>query len=775
MVLRASIVIAMLVVITGIYAQPPCDPPLQASVSVSGPVCAGGTVIITFNLDDDEDDMDVYYTIAGVQYVAEDQDDDFTVEYVATSNTTVVLQYIIADDDCITVFNQTVNIIVSNPSLSLASTNPGCNQNNGVIVATASNGIQPYQYSLNGGGFQSNNTFSGLGPGTYTVTVKDNINCTAQQTVTLSEPPPPTLSTSQSNPACGQNNGSITASASGGTPPYQFQLNNGPWQSSGNFSGLGAGTYTVTVRDNNNCTASTTVTLTSPGAPTLSTSQSNPACGQNNGTITASASGGTPPYQFQLNNGPWQSSGNFSGLGAGTYTVTVRDNNNCTASTTVTLTNPGAPTLSTTQNNPTCGQSNGTITASATGGTPPYQFQLNNGPWQNNGNFSGLGAGTYTVTVRDNNNCTASTTVTLTNPGAPTLSTSQSNPACGQNNGSITASASGGTPPYQFQLNNGPWQSSGNFSGLGAGTYTVTVRDAVACIASTVVSLTPITTGLTAATISYNTLTGCQGMTFQLNGNLPAGTTGRWDSDEIVPPAGNSPTWTITNAPIGTTTITWTLSAPGCPNYSTATIGITVLPPPVANDDGIFSVQEGQIMETPVLINDLFSLPVVVRVLRQPSQGSAVFNNQSLLEYIPSPNADGLDSVVYELCYAACPNACDTALAIFRNIRNDDPCLITGDTSYVFTNGLTPNGDGRNDYLVFKVVSIENCAINYAQSEIIIYNRWGDIIYEASPYKNDWGGKNQKGEDLPPGVYYFVLRIRLDKTYTQFGSVILVR
>jgi gliding motility-associated-like protein len=623
MVLRAFLAIAMLVVITGIYAQPPCDPPLEASVSVSGPVCAGGTVIITFNLDDDEDDMDVYYSIAGIQYVAEDQDDDFTVEYVATTNTTVVLQYIIVDDDCITVFNQTVNITVSNPSLSLSSTNPGCNQSNGVIVATAYNGIPPYQYSLNGGGFQSNNTFSGLGPGTYTVTVKDDINCTAQQTVTLSEPPSPTLSTTQSNPSCGQNNGSITASASGGTPPYQFQLNNGPWQSSGNFSGLGAGTYTVT--------------------------------------------------------------------------------------------------------------------------------------------------------VRDNNNCTASTTVTLTNPGAPTLSTTQSNPSCGQNNGSITASASGGTPPYQFQLNNGPWQSSGNFSGLGAGTYTVTVRDAEVCVASTMVSLSPATTGLPAAAISYNTLTGCQGTTFQLSGNLPAGTTGRWDSDEITPPTGSSPTWTITNAPIGTTIITWTLSASGCPNYSSATIELIVLPPPVANDDGIFSVQEGQTMEAPVLTNDLFSLPVSVRVLRQPSQGNAIFSSQNLLIYIPLPNADGLDSVAYELCYAACPDACDTALVIFRNIRTEDPCLITGDTSYVFTNGLTPNGDGRNDYLVSKVVSIENCAINYAQSEIIIYNRWGDIIYEASPYKNDWGGKNQRGEDLPPGVYYFILRIRLDKTYTQFGSVILVR
>jgi gliding motility-associated-like protein len=93
----------------------------------------------------------------------------------------------------------------------------------------------------------------------------------------------------------------------------------------------------------------------------------------------------------------------------------------------------------------------------------------------------------------------------------------------------------------------------------------------------------------------------------------------------------------------------------------------------------------------------------------------------------------------------------------------------------VFTNGLTPNGDGRNDVLVFRVVSVEECELNYAESEIIIYNRWGDVVFSASPYGNNWGGTGRNGQDLPPGVYYFVLRVTLEQQYTQFGSVILLR
>lgn len=202
---------------------------------------------------------------------------------------------------------------------------------------------------------------------------------------------------------------------------------------------------------------------------------------------------------------------------------------------------------------------------------------------------------------------------------------------------------------------------------------------------------------------------------------------------------------------------------------------LEVLPPPVANTDGVFFVEQGEHSEAPVLLNDLLPAPVEVQILAPPSQGTAWLNDQNILEYQPFAAAEGPDTAVYEICYPECPAVCDTALILFRNVRHGDPCVITGDTSNVFTNGLTPNNDGRNDYLVFRVVSVEVCAINHAKSEIIIYNRWGDIVSEASPYDNDWDGRNRNGADLPPGVYYFVLRITLDEVYSQFGSVILIR
>ncbi|MBX2892943.1 MAG: gliding motility-associated C-terminal domain-containing protein [Saprospiraceae bacterium] len=832
-------------------AQPPCDPPISGSVSVSGPVCPGGTVFITFTFDDD--DLDVTYILAGVTYLEEDVDDGFTIEYVAFGSTTVTLVQAVDDDDddgCVTVFNQTVAITVSTPLLSLNSNNPTCDQNNGSISASTSNGIAPYQYSLNGGNFQNSGNFTGLGagtysivvqdaigctdeqtivlsspgapslslttqdpdcgqnngsisasgsggtppyqyslnggnfqnsgnftglgPGNYTVTVRDAANCTAQQSATLSSPGAPSLSLTTQDPDCGQNNGSISASGSGGTPPYQYSLNGGNFQNSGNFTGLGPGNYTVTVRDAANCTAQQSATLSSPGAPSLSLTTQDPDCGQNNGSISASGSGGTPPYQYSLNGGNFQNSGNFTGLGPGNYTVTVRDAANCTAQQSATLSSPGAPSLSLTTQDPDCGQNNGSISASGSGGTPPYQYSLNGGNFQNSGNFTGLGPGNYTVTVRDAANCTAQQSATLSSPGAPSLSLTTQDPDCGQNNGSISASGSGGTPPYQYSLNGGNFQNNGNFTGLGPGNYTVTVRDANACINIESVALTNPGSNLPLAMLSANTLSGCRGTTFVLTGNLPSGTTGQWDSDEVEPPTSGT-IWSLSNAPIGVTTITWTLSAPGCPNYSTAMLDINVLAPPIANPDGVFNVSDNSTAEAPVLLNDVFSLPVTASIVGTPTQGSAFFNAQNLLVYQPNVAGYGLDTVVYRICYPNCPNECDTTLALFRNIRADDPCVITGDTSNVFTNGLTPNGDGRNDFLVFRVVSVEDCAVNYAQSEIIIYNRWGDIVFEASPYNNDWGGKNRDKQDLPPGVYYFVLRVTLDKVYSQFGSVILIR
>lgn len=440
----------------------------------------------------------------------------------------------------------------------------------------------------------------------------------------------------------------------------------------------------------------------------------------------------------------------------------------------ITVSDPVLNILS--ETNPGCDQNNGSITVAPSNGISPYLFSLNGGNLQSSGTFSGLGAGSYTIVVRDAAGCTASVFTTLTSPNAPNLTiTNQTNPGCGQTNGSITATASGGVSPYQFSLGGTIYQTSPTFSGLAAGSYQVFVKDAANCIDIETVTLTNPGANLPQASISANTTQGCSATNFTLTGNTPPGTTGLWTSSQVQPSTPANPNWTLSNLTPGSLTATWTLSAPGCPNYSADTLTISVLPPPVANMDGIFNVEQGDFGEANVLLNDVRPASVEVRILKNPAQGAAFLNTQNILEYQPSPTADGLDTATYEICYLDCPDVCDTALVVFRNLRNEDPCVITGDTSYVFTNGLTPNDDGNNDYLVFRVVSVEDCEINYAKSEIIIYNRWGDIVFEALPYGNDWGGKNGNGDDLPPGVYYFVLRITLDKVYSQFGSVILIR
>lgn len=428
------------------------------------------------------------------------------------------------------------------------------------------------------------------------------------------------------------------------------------------------------------------------------------------------------------------------------------------------------------QNEPTCGQSNGNISLSASGGVGPYFYSLNGGPFQQGGLFSGLGPGDYVLVVRDAIGCTAQTSVSLSAEDGPVLTVAaEMNPACGQTDGSITVAASGGAPPYQYSLNSGPFQGAPVFSNLPAGNYQVSVRDAANCTDAVTVTLNDPGAGLPDAGISASSLSGCPNTVFTLSGNLPAGTNGRWEADQVQPATPTNPTWAIGSLPPGTTRFTWTLSAPGCPDYDTDSLIITVLPPPEATDDGVYTVQQGASAEPEVLSNDLIPAAASVRILRNAGQGNAFFDNQNVLTYQPGLDASGADTVVYEVCLSDCPLACDTASVFFLNVRNDDPCVITGDTSNVFTNGLTPNGDGNNDRLIFRVVSVEDCEINYARSEIIIYNRWGDIVFQASPYNNDWEGKNGDDRDLPPGVYYFVLRVTLDKVYTQFGSVILIR
>jgi hypothetical protein len=401
----------------------------------------------------------------------------------------------------------------NNPvQLTITPVDASPGQNDGAIRATATGG-SGFLYSLNGSAFQDSGYFSGLQPFlNYNVVVKNSWGCTdtAQAAININDPCAGVtvlVTAVKTDAGSGLSNGTITASATGGTG-FTFSINGGAFQSSGNFTGLAVGTYTITAKNSNGCLGTIQVNIVSSNpcagiTVAVTTTQVNPAAGQSNGSITASATGGTG-FTYSLDGGAFQTSGTFSGLAAGNYTITAKNSNGCLGSAIVALgaSNPCAGvtiTVTLVKADPTTGQSNGSITATATGGTG-FTYSINGGAYQASGTFSGLAAGNYTVTAKSSAGCLGSSQVTLVAVSACsainiTISTAivTYTPCTTPASGKITVTA-GGSSGFTYNINGGAYQTSNVFSTLTAGNYTIGVKDANGCTktATATVSNTPM-------------------------------------------------------------------------------------------------------------------------------------------------------------------------------------------------------------------------------------------------------------------------------------------
>src|SRR5690606_23749296 len=165
------------------------------------------------------------------------------------------------------------------------------------------------------------------------------------------------------------------------------------------------------------CTANAQITLTQNNPVSVSlVSSTRPSCaGGSNGSATIAASGGTGPYTVVWSN--TQTGLTASGLAAGVYIATVTDANGCTATLSVTITQPLAMTAAATHTNVSCKfGNNGMASANANGGTFPYSYAWSNGGSGQNSN--NLTAGTYTVTVTDANGCQATASTIVSEPAS---------------------------------------------------------------------------------------------------------------------------------------------------------------------------------------------------------------------------------------------------------------------------------------------------------------------------------------------------------------------
>lgn len=346
----------------------------------------------------------------------------------------------------------------------------------GLAMVNVTGGSFPYRYSTNGATYGQQNMINGLSAGNYTIYVKDTMDCVKTAAVTITEPAAISVSITENDANCSASDGSAVASASGGVGGFSYQWSSGSTVATA--PNLSAGSYTVTVTDNNNCTVTSTATISNIGAPSVASSTQEVSCkGGANGSASLNITGGQSPYNVSWNVGGSGTTRN--NLAAGTYTATITDAAGCIKVESVTVTEPDSLLAQLTKSDETCGNKNGSLSSTVTGGSPSYTYNWSSGGG-NTASISSLAAGNYSLTVTDDNNCTVSASTSLVNIPGPSSVVNVSDESCrGFNDGSIDLIISGGTAPFTYNWSGG--QSSQDVSNLAPGSYTVTVTDANNC------------------------------------------------------------------------------------------------------------------------------------------------------------------------------------------------------------------------------------------------------------------------------------------------------
>jgi len=383
----------------------------------------------------------------------------------------------------------TKTISIGLQSSTTGLTNVNCfNASNGAIVAQAQFGTAPYSYNLNGGAWQSGTTFNNLPAGNYTLNVLDSKNCSSTSNFTITQPTGISFNTIQTtNASCGQSNGAFTCNASGGVAPLQYKLNSGSFLSSGTFSNLAAGSYTLTVKDANGCLSSTSVLINTQSGPMISVVNSTSVSCFNgsDATIFLAATGGVGTLQFSINNGlNFQSSGNFTGLSAGTYICVVKDNAGCKSYSQVVITQAPELMASVVSVPASCFSLNdGELEVTSTGGTGIHSYSLNGVNYQSSSVFNNLTAGTYTVYIRDVTSCVKTISVLISQPTILNSTVAITNASCfGVSSGSLVVSTVGGVQDYSYSIDGINFQTQSSFQNLPFGQYVITTRDDNSCL-----------------------------------------------------------------------------------------------------------------------------------------------------------------------------------------------------------------------------------------------------------------------------------------------------
>ncbi|MCF8275354.1 MAG: gliding motility-associated C-terminal domain-containing protein [Flavobacteriales bacterium] len=426
---------------------------------------------------------------------------------------------------------QNFDIAVSNTSgptgATVASTDASCfGVCDGEAAVTPIGGVPPYTYLWVPGG-QTTSSVTGLCAGSYNVQISDSLGCIYTQLVIINEPPQINGNANTTQATCGQCNGEIALSTTGGDGgPYTYV-----WSPNVSVnetaSALCAGIYAVTITDGSGCETVETIPVSNIDGPVVTVSSTDATCdGTCDGTASVLINGGTAPFTILWDDPSAQTNALATGLCAGTYNVTVTDANGCQSTQQVVIDAPDPISLSLQLvTDATCpGACDGTGTIIASGGTLPYTYS-----WSPSGGTAstatGLCAGSYTVIVTDANGCTATETVVVDEPPVIVINTNTLDPTCsGLCDGEAYADATGGSGGFTYQWNDLANTTNDTVVGLCAGTYTVVVTDLAGCTESTDVTINdpaPITVTITPESVTC--FGNCDGsaVAVAVGGNAP--------------------------------------------------------------------------------------------------------------------------------------------------------------------------------------------------------------------------------------------------------------
>jgi gliding motility-associated-like protein len=661
------------------------------------------------------------------------------------------------------------------------------------------------------------NYLDSLSAGEYIYTIVDTSTTCPPiiDTLVIQEPDILTISDSVVDVLCnGENTGVIYLSVTGGIPPYQYSIDSGvTFQEQNYFENLSFGTYSIIVKDLNNCFLTSPVYNINEPSSNLISSLTSPTllCSIDTGTIILTVSGGIPSYSFIWDNGIITQ--NLNGASVGNYSVTISDANSCDTTISILVTSPALLFSNIDEVDLDCFEDNsGAIDLTVGGGVAPFTYVWNGpgGPY-NTQDLDMLESGTYDYIIFDANLCEESGSVTVEEPNILQVFLDKTNVDCfGNSTGEINTSVSGGTSPFIYNWSN--LTSNENLTNIPSGVYSVTVTDRNNCMISDSVSISEpsdilfsinttdlLCNGESTGQIIINTLGGTPGYSFSVDNqasyqiennfsNLQADNYSLWIKDEN---ECKRDTVVVLSQPIGYSSLVDIQNVEVCSGDATGIINFSLIgnTPPYfyswsnnESTDSIFNLISGTYDLT---VSDVNNCQMSYSYLVTEPQAMELFYDIQLASC--EEKDDG--AIITIVTGGSLPisyqwGTGDTTSSIsdlskgFYSLYVEDSegCSLPTEIIDVgfdgfngcieIPSGFTPNNDNIHDeWVIYGLVDFSDVVVK-------VYNRWGQEVFSSSGYNQPWDGK-YNGVDLPTASYYYI--IELNESDKVFNGTVTIK